>query len=427
MSEAELSLIWQGQRFPAEALATADGRHVRVLHPGRLNTGPGPDFRDAIVAIEGEERHGDVELHVRASAFRGHGHDQDHAYDGLALHVVYLADDGLVTGLSDGTTAPVAAFAPWLERRRADIERWLAAPALWQEPCRDAPDGLGDAAIAAALLAAGKSRFAAKVARLAAVSAREGEEAALWAALFDALGVGGDRAGFRRLAQAFPPPLARSLTESLAESQRARVLEDALVAVAGLPGARTLPAALPARLSPALERLGRPLNWPERRLAAFARLYGRAQADLVSYAVETVESAAGVKELVTAWQVVSAEGRPALLGWERTRELVLNAVLPFVATRPGLRSQAEALLTQLQPSAPYGRTAFLEANLVRPSGKRRVASALEQQGLLALLEDWCSQGGCGRCPLSPPQPQPTAADGQASRLPHRAEVRLLES
>jgi hypothetical protein len=25
---------------------------------------------------------------------------------------------------------------------------------------------------------------------------------------------------------------------------------------------------------------------------------------------------------------------------------------------------------------------------------------VEQQGLLSLLAEWCSRGGCGRCPLS---------------------------
>ncbi len=87
LSEAELSTIWAGQKFPPEALSTPDGRCVRVLHPGRRVGGPGPDFRDAVVTVDGRERRGDVELHVRASAFRAHGHATDAAYARLALHV----------------------------------------------------------------------------------------------------------------------------------------------------------------------------------------------------------------------------------------------------------------------------------------------------------------------------------------------------
>ncbi|HLF71083.1 MAG TPA: DUF2851 family protein, partial [Dehalococcoidia bacterium] len=117
INEAELSRLWEGQRFPGEALRTVDGRAVRVVYPGRRGGGPGPDFRDAVVFVGDEERRGDVELHVRASAFRGHGHNDDAAYDGVALHVVYLADDGRETRLRSGKRAPVAALAPWVAGR----------------------------------------------------------------------------------------------------------------------------------------------------------------------------------------------------------------------------------------------------------------------------------------------------------------------
>jgi hypothetical protein len=54
----------------------------------------------------------------------------------------------------------------------------------------------------------------------------------------------------------------------------------------------------------------------------------------------------------------------------------------------------------LPAGAGYGKTAFLEANLRLESGRRPARSAVEQQGLLSLLAEWCSRGGCGRCPLS---------------------------
>jgi len=398
LSEAELALIWAGQRFPPEALSTPDGRGVRVLHPGRRNAGAGPDFRDAIVLIAGEERRGDVELHLRASAFRGHGHDRDPAYDGLALHAVYLADEGPETRLSSGGSAPVAAFAPWLARRRAEVERWLTAPALWREPCRDAQQRLGPAAVEAALAAAGEGRFAGRAARLAQDVAGVGAEAALWQALFDALGVGGDRAAFRHLAELCTPALARSVA---AAGGRNDGLEAALLALAGLrPASAPLAALLPAGLSPPLARTGRPANRPERRLAAFARLYARAEGDLAGFAVASVVGAESARELVAAWQVGGPDKVGALLGRERARELVVNVVLPFVATRAELRPKAASLLAEMPAAPPYGKTRFLEANLRRADGWRAAGSALAQQGLLAYLGEWCSRGGCGRCPLS---------------------------
>ena len=400
LSEADLSLLWAGQRFPAAALATPDGRPVTVLNPGRLNTGPGPDFRDAVLSLDGEEHRGDVELHVRASAFRGHGHHLDPAYDALALHVVYRADTGGETELHSGRLVPVAALAPWLERRTADLQRWLTAPALWQQPCRDAEAHLGPGAISRVLREAGLARFEARVAALEAEIAVHGEETALWRTLLGQLGVGGDRAGFRRLAERWPPSLARALVADLSPSDAAALLEDALLALAGLrPLPPVLEGRLPPPIAPPLLATGRPANRPQGRLAAFARLFVKAQDDLAAYALAGVAEAASAGELLGRWTMASHSG-PALLGRERAQELLLNAVLPFAATRPVLRPRVEALLSELGALPAYGKTRFLEANLLRSDGRRRVRSAVEQQGLLGLLDRWCSRDGCGRCPLS---------------------------
>jgi Protein of unknown function (DUF2851) len=401
LSEAELGWIWAGQRFPPDALATRDGHRVRVLNPGRPNSGAGPDFRDAVLEVGGEERRGDVELHVRASAFRGHGHHLDPAYDGVALHVVYRADDGASTALNSGAQAPVAAFAPWLEERSAELGRWLAAPALWSEPCKTAEQRLGTEAVAAVLQEAGLRRFKAKVSRVRAEIASRGEADALWLLLFETLGQGNDRAAFQRLALAFPPELAFELTRGLPANEARANLDSALLAVANLgPVADGLPATLPTALIPGLPRTGRPANRPERRLRAFVRLYLRAGGDFAAYALQSVERETKVCHMIAAWQIASDRDGPALLGEARARELVLNAVLPFAAARPDLHEKTLALLAQLAASAAYGKTAFLESNLKRADGKRRVSSAVEQQGLLAFLAEWCSQGGCGRCPLS---------------------------
>jgi len=398
LSEADLSLIWQGQRFPPEALTTADGRAVEVVNPGRRGGGAGPDFVDAVVLLDGVERRGDVELHVRASAFRGHGHDKDPAYTSLALHVVYRADER-ETRLQSGALVPVAAFAPWLAGRAQELASWLQAPEIWQQPCRDAISRLGEDAVLAALEQAGERRFADRVARLRPQIALLGAEEALWRALLDTLGVGGDREGFRRLAAVFPASLARRVADP----------EAALSYVAGLGAAADEEQALPAPLQPPLRSFGRPANRPGLRLAGLAALVKRADGltgtraeargdgPLSAMALASLADATSNREgLVAAWRA------PPRIGPARAQELLINAVLPFAAAR-GLPRPALEAMRRLPASPSYGKTAFLEANL-RPARGRIARNALQSQGLLDYVARWCSQDGCGRCPLSPPRP-----------------------
>jgi hypothetical protein len=394
LSEADLSQVWEGQRFPPEALVCVDGRAVEVVHPGRRGGGGGPDFVDAVLLLDGKQACGDVELHVRASSFHAHGHDTDPAYDRLALHVVYRADTGPETRLSDGRRAPVAAFAPWLERRGAELAGWLGAPSMWQEPCRGVTARLGESTVRETLERAGSIRFEARTAAMRRAVRAHGPEEALWRTLLDALGVGGDRPGFRRLAESLPASLA----------VRSQDPEGVLLHAAGLAPPPPDCADLPVPLQTPLSAAGRPANHPRRRLAGLALLLrraastaeARAPSPLAAYALASVRQAEDARPLLARWQA-ARDGAP-LIGPGRAQELLVNAVLPFAAAR-GLEDEALRHLAALPAAPAYGRTAFLESNL-RPARGRIVRGALQQQGLLWLIAEWCSKGGCGRCPLS---------------------------
>lgn len=97
-----MQYVWQHRLWPATlSLATVDGRPVRIIHPGRLNTDAGPDFFNARILIDGRLWAGDVEIHVKASDWYRHGHHTDPAYSSVILHVVDF-DDTAVTR-PDGT------------------------------------------------------------------------------------------------------------------------------------------------------------------------------------------------------------------------------------------------------------------------------------------------------------------------------------
>lgn len=83
-----MQYIWQHRLWKAGDLATVDGRRIRVIDPGLLNTDSGPDFFNAKIEIDGNLWAGNVEIHTRASDWKRHGHDKDKAYDSVILHVV---------------------------------------------------------------------------------------------------------------------------------------------------------------------------------------------------------------------------------------------------------------------------------------------------------------------------------------------------
>ncbi len=94
-----MQYIWQHRLWLSEDMVTNDGRRVRVIDPGLLNTDAGPDFFNAKVEIDGRLWVGNVEIHVRASDWKRHHHDEDPAYDSVILHVVEK-DDAPVTRIN---------------------------------------------------------------------------------------------------------------------------------------------------------------------------------------------------------------------------------------------------------------------------------------------------------------------------------------
>ncbi len=411
-SEAELVCLWEGQRFPTQALVSGDGAPLRVVFRGRPCTGgPGPDFRDAVIELRGCQVRGDVELHVLASGFHRHGHHRDHAYDNVVLHVVFWDDDGENTRLASGRRVPVVALGPWVARRAEELQAWLCRPALWQEPCSGARKRLGAEAVGAILDGAGDRRFREKAATFASALAEEDGEEVLYRGILEALGYSQNREPFRLLAQALPWRQLRPCIRAHPRQERVLVAEAILLGRAGFldPLAGDL-GALPSWAahrngveSPALVwcLAGiRPENHPARRLAGAARLLVRYLGKgLLAGLLEKVAEASveGPQALTTALRV--DEG---LIGQGRADEIGVNVVLPFALAWAQARqdkplAQAALILYQRYPKlSPYGIVRRLTAVL----GRELTAGARRQQGMLDLFHRYCRQGGCNRCPLA---------------------------
>lgn len=92
LSERLLQYIWQFQYYNRQALQTTTGEALEIIHPGELNRNQGPDFKQARIKINDVLWAGDVELHIRSSAWLQHKHHTDEQYNKVVLHVVYEND-----------------------------------------------------------------------------------------------------------------------------------------------------------------------------------------------------------------------------------------------------------------------------------------------------------------------------------------------
>ena len=92
MKEEFLHFLWKFGLYDAGSLLDNNGKQIVVLDPGEHNHDSGPDFFNARILIEDTEWAGNVEIHLSASHFDTHGHNRDHAYDNVILHVVGVYD-----------------------------------------------------------------------------------------------------------------------------------------------------------------------------------------------------------------------------------------------------------------------------------------------------------------------------------------------
>ena len=107
--EKLLARLWEQRAARQEWFRTTAGSRIRVIYSGREGKAAGPNFRDAILEVEGQGLvRGDVELHVRQKDW--HSHSQDPNYNGVVLHAA-LEVDSTSTGLQSGRDTPVVSLA----------------------------------------------------------------------------------------------------------------------------------------------------------------------------------------------------------------------------------------------------------------------------------------------------------------------------
>jgi len=190
-SEHLLQAVWQHQRLQRDRLKTADGKVVRVFHPGFISVEGGPDFYNAVLQVGDDAPcYGDVEVDLHAGGWRAHGHDRNKHFQNVLLHVVW-DEPKLPAG---ETGPPVLPLKTVLDAPLAELslsfenEPLRLLPEKLRGKCSAPLRELSEPRLAELLQAAAEIRFRGKAAAMLVHAKNAGWEQALWENLFRALG-----------------------------------------------------------------------------------------------------------------------------------------------------------------------------------------------------------------------------------------------
>jgi len=390
ITERHVQAIWYDPAFRPRNLVTRRGSEVRVVSPGEWNTGPGPDFRHAVLEVGKERRRlvGDVEVHLAPADYDFHGHGTDPRYRNVVAHVTWR-------GGPEAKSLPSDAISIWIGRFLASDPRFtpeqidlMAYPfaRLPEEmrPCaaRYAQDPEGARRL---LVQAGRHRLRMKSRRLlgrvtelvheTAMPAERVRRQVYYEEVMTALGYSRNARQFRRVAERVP------VAELSEETEVARSM------------------LLTAGSFEIWDRAGcRPDNSPERRLAQAARVF--TETPILSMCESTPAADRECRELVKAMCASRSSADPSrCMGKGRAGAILANVIVPW-AMAEGRLAEAPEWLPPEDVSEPVRLTAFRLFGRDHNPLAHYASNGLLIQGLLQIHRDYCLQvhpdcSGCG--------------------------------
>jgi hypothetical protein len=416
-SEHELQAHWFAGGFGRD-FETTDGRRARLVQFGIWNHEAGPDFREAAVSFDGEQpMRGCIELDPDARDWERHGHATNPEYDAVILHVFLQRGEAeAFTRTSKHQLVPQVL----LDARSIDdppTPQPEAKPGRCLAPLKLLPEEK----VREVLFAAAQYRLRRKSAALGRMEELHGPDEALFQALAATLGYKSNKLPFLLLAQRLPLKLLRAAKEDAPAM---------LFGVAGFLDQRDLADFDPATrvylrelwerwwprrgeferlvIPRGLWNLGgqRPMNHPQRRLAALAQLvrhWPRVRglraacepAAVADFCAELTDPYWNYHFTVTS----KASVRPmALIGESRVTEMLANVFFPMaIATQPERWNCFRELRAPL--SNKRVEIAALRLFGESPLGVALLKSVAMQQGLLQIYEDFCQRDAtdCEQC------------------------------
>lgn len=409
--ELILQSWWAAGCLPKTGKTERDGE-LNILDTGRWNRLPGPDFTHAEIELNGKRMRGDIEIDPCAQDWEHHGHGANPGFNNVVLHVVLTPPPpGWYTRDSLHRNIPILYLSPetWQNHGFSKTTEDDAIPRC-RRPLAEMPaDKLRNL-----LQAAAAYRMELKRTAFRARAAAAGEKQAWYEAWAATLGYSSNTDAMRMLAMRAPVEnlgnrseaillgtagfLFPVLSEQAGEDTRAyhRGVWDAWWLL------REQYELAQERSLPWCKAPSRPLNHPQRRVAALAASVPHWKR------IMPLLNAAGSIDLIkllssishpfwdTHYTLSSApmKQRAALIGQNRITDFLINHV--YVNDESPHSWESYKAIRQQTLPASISRTAGLLFG-ERPDLKSTLRSAYAQQALLQIDADFCARNICLDC------------------------------
>src|SRR5437773_5816878 len=424
----ELQGRWFAGDFGKHFVAIS-GEKIDVVQFGTWNRESGPDFRDAAIRVNGSEPiRGCIEIDVIDRSWETHGHATNPAFEETVLHVfVEKSDREFFTRTKSNRNVPQVCIDLTILPDAFSANIPLARPGRCQSPLKDLPEER----VGSVLDAAAQFRLQQKATRICRKIDDHGRDEVLFQEVAAALGYKENKLPFTLITQRLSLKLLREATSDI---------ESMLFGVAGFlqiadldvykKSTREYVRQLWDRWWPhrdELQRLilprkiwhlssTRPLNHPQRRLAALAilardwprlhRATGKSSVSPVQNFFQSLDHPFWNFHYTLTSK--AAPKKMALIGEARVADILANVLFPFW------------LAHDLDPSGSLGKNVWaeyvklpaqlsnrrLETGATRlfgddPRRKQFLKTVVNQQGLLQIYEDFCMQDNsdCAQCPF----------------------------
>lgn len=427
-SELDLQARWFAGDFGKEFVSTT-GDKIEVVQFGVWNREAGPDFRDAAIRINaGAPITGCIEIDLLNRSWESHGHATNPAFEATVLHVfVERSDRAFFTRTPSNWNVTQVCIDPATLPEAFKPNIPLARAGRCQAPLKN----LLEEGVRSVLDAGAQFRLRQKANRIRNKIDAHGRDQTLFQEMATALGYKENKLPFTLLTQRLP---LRFLRENVEDCEALLFGAAGFLEAADLDvykkSARQYVRQLWDRWWPYRDDLQRfilpakawhlsgtrPVNHPQRRLAALAvlaREWPRLQR------ASGKSSVAAANDFFQAlehpfWNfhyTLTSEPSPkqmALIGVSRVADILANVLFPFwtahdiqASNSPNTHLWTEYAKLPAQLSNRRLETAVTRLFGSDPRRKEFLRTVAHQQGLLQIYEDFCMQDNsdCAQCPF----------------------------